>query len=183
LELLREPLQQLADYDYADLAPSDQWSWIASMQETARLTAEAVDLERAAAGVAALAAVCGQCHAQSEARPTIRLPALVTAAPDDEYLDERMFRHMDAADLMWTGLAAPSDTAWQLGADTLAGAPSDPPLSADSLPEGFIAALADLRALGQRAQIATAPDERATLYGLLLARCAGCHVHAVELVF
>jgi hypothetical protein len=78
---------------------------------------------------------------------------------------------------MWEGLTAPSDSAWQAGAEALANLPLEAPKSVHE-PQ-VAAALREVRDLGQRALDATSLKDRADAYGLFLSTCANCHQYAV----
>lgn len=183
LDVAREPLMRLAEYDYAAVAPGGWLTWIAQLQQAARLTAEADSLDLAASGVATLARVCGECHAAMKAGPDFSTAPHGESGPSRDSMPSRMYRHMWAADRMWEGLTGPSEEAWHAGAEVLARAPEAPPVTEPPLPEAFVALLAEVRELGQRALEADTLAKRADLYAPFLASCAGCHAHATELEF
>lgn len=174
---LREPLVALAEYRYDALRAGGWLPWIAQLQAAARLTAGAEDLDAAAMGVAAMTRICGECHVANGVRPRVapELPRATAAA--DEDLPGRMFRHMIAAALLWQGIATPSDAAWEDGVRELTGAPAQ--LDA-GLPPDFDADLREIAAIGREASGATTLADRADMYGLLLATCAGCHARWIE---
>jgi cytochrome c553 len=183
LEALREPLGALADYDYKRVAPGGWVPWIARIQSAARLTADATTLEAAATGVATMARACGGCHEATEGGPDFQTSGGESISPPTDTLDARMRRHIWAADRLWEGLTGPSAEAWADGASALAHTPSAPPVTDPPLPPRFVAALAQTRALAEHAAAAGSLAERANVYALLLASCAGCHAHGVELTF
>lgn len=178
IEALREPLQTLADYEYPSVAPGGWLRGIAELQEAARLTARADSIEVAAAGVATMGRICGDCH-QSGGQGPVPAPAPPRLGYDGEpdSLAQRMFRHMVGAQQLWEGLTIPSTAAWQAGAYAIGHAPEP----ADrALPSGFVNALAEVRALGTRGADLQHASERADLYGLLLTTCSDCHARAME---
>lgn len=183
LESMRDPLRQLATYEYRTVAPGGWMPFVADLQQAARLTSEAKTLDLAATGVATMARVCGDCHRAKAAGP--QFPA---SQPDHERatsdsLGERMQRHMWAVNRMWEGLTAPSDDAWNAGAQVLASAPAAAPESTPKLPPAVVSALSEVREVGSQALGATSLKDRANTFGLLLSTCATCHSHQVQLVF
>ena len=184
VEPLREPLRALADYEYRSVAPGGWMPYIADLQEAARLTSQSDNLDLAATGVATMARVCGDCHANKASGPKFN-----DSDRRDERrlrrdsLDQRMQRHIWAADRMWEGLTGPSDAAWSEGAAALANAPAGAPRADPALPPKIVSALQEVRALGARALDAQTLADRADVYGLLLSTCANCHAYQVEFLF
>lgn len=178
LEALREPLIRLADYEYSSVAPGGWMPFMADLQEAANLTAQADNLDLAASGVATMARVCGDCHRAKAPGSKFDPPPAEPRRKRTDSFDERMQRHIWAADRMWTGLTEPSDAAWNAGASALASLPSTTPKAARD-PQ-IAAALQEVREVGARALEAASSRDRADTYGLLLSTCANCHVH-VEL--
>ncbi len=183
LEALREPMRALAGHDYKDVASGGWMPWIAQLQMAAGLISEAGTLEAAASGVAAMARVCGECHAATSSGPYFGPSGRERTRPRSDTLDERMRRHVWAADRLWEGLTGPSDEAWNDGAAALALAPAAAPLTDPPMPPEVIAGLLETRALAADAADATSLAQRANVYGLLIATCANCHTHGVELDF
>jgi hypothetical protein len=181
LEALREPLAAFADYDYRSVAPGGWLPWIAQIQTAARLTSEASALETAAVGVATMARSCGGCHEASGRGPDFGPSDHETKTPSSDTLEERMQRHIWAADRMWEGLTAPSDEAWQEGAAALAHTPSSVPATKPPLPPRFVEELLATRALADDAVGATSAAQRADVYAGFIASCANCHAHGVDL--
>jgi cytochrome c553 len=173
VESIRGPLMALADYRYDTVAPGGWVRSAAELQATARLTARAESLDAAAAGIATMGRICGDCHTTEG-----RGPSLGSLAGDLIYDEEpnslpgRMHRHARGADQLWLGLTAPSHVVWQAGAKTIADTSE---LAERDLPPSFVGALAEVRELGEQAEGAVATSERADLYGALLATCADCH--------
>jgi mono/diheme cytochrome c family protein len=183
LDALRRPVRALAEYRYTTVAPGGWLPQIAKLQEAARLTADARTLDLAATGVATMARICGDCHREHGGGPTFVGSHREAERPSSDSLGNRMYRHMWAADRMWEGLTGPSDESWHDGAAALAQAPEKPPRADPPLPPKFAAALQQVRELGQRAGEAETMEERANVYALFLATCAGCHAYQVELKF
>jgi cytochrome c553 len=88
-----------------------------------------------------------------------------------------MASHQWAAARMWEGLIGPSDDRWLEGARTMAR--SRTTIIAESGELGIADDAARTRLLAERATRLGDPDERATLYGEMLATCAHCH-HAIR---
>jgi cytochrome c553 len=183
LEALREPLQAIADFDYSPVTPESWMPRVRRMQAAARVTASADSLTIAAAGVAAMAQQCGDCHAEHRQGayfgPDIQAPR----SPPPDSLGERMQRHSWAADRMWEGLTGPSNEAWNAGASALARAPGGSPASEPPLPADFVTRLHAVREIGKSALEARRREERAKVYGMLIASCADCHTRGYDFVF
>lgn len=176
LEALRDPVRALAKYEYRTVAPGGWMPFVADLQEAAQLTSNAENLDLAATGVATMARVCGDCHRQKAPGAKFDPPQPEAKRTKRDSFDQRMQRHIWAADRMWAGLTEPSDEAWSAGAAALAALPETAPPSVD--PE-VAAALREVRELGTRALDASSPRDRADVYGLLISTCANCHAHVV----
>lgn len=183
LEALREPLRELGDYQYKTVALGAWMPFVADLQEAALLTADAETLDLAASGVATMARVCGDCHQAKAAGPKFPHAKRDRERGSAESLEERMQRHIWAADRMWEGLTAPSDTAWIAGAKALADAPAGAPTTPKDLPPQVVAALDEVRQVGTRALDAATLRDRADVFGMFLSTCANCHSQQVELKF
>jgi len=154
-------------------APASWQPFYAQMQAAAGQGVDAGDLDAAADALAAVALSCGTCHAALGRGPVYPAPA-----PEDgaNPVQAAMRDHQWATERLWEGVTGPWDGAWQRGADALATVDvfgeADPALvvSDELLRRGQ-----RLREIGEQARSATALDERAALYGRLLATCGGCH--------
>lgn len=157
----------------ADLPPEELPSELRGPLEQLRLAAGAVenadDIDQAAVAVAQLGATCASCHMHTNRGPSDH----PRSVPPEGWDERRMTRHQWAADWMWLGLIAPSQSAWDRGATELARAPL---LDADTprLP-GFAQLESDVLSIAARAVGQTDPVDRAKLTGELLAACATCH--------
>ncbi len=183
LDALRRPLRALASYPYASVAPGGWLSAIAKLQQAARLTADAKTLDLAATGVATMGRICGECHREHGQGPVFVGSSPRSGAATSDTFGARMARHMWAADRMWEGLTGPSDQSWRDGAKALAQAPEAPPRTDPPLPPRFSEALLQVRALGQRAGEAESLEDRANVYAVFLASCAGCHAYQAQYSF
>jgi hypothetical protein len=132
-------------------------------------------LEAAAEGTAQLGRACGRCHQLVSAQlshaadPTLRPGPEITAAEMDA--------HQGAATEMWQGLIEPDDGQWQSGARHLAAIP--PSALARAMTTSWPDDIDDVTRIQQDAKRGAAEanqDERAVLFGHILAACAHCHM-------
>jgi hypothetical protein len=126
------------------------------------------DLVAAAYATGRLGGRCARCHAVTNARIVL---AKDSPPPDDQRLAAQMTSHHWAATQMWEGLVARSDARWIAGARLLA---AGRPIAAETERLGIADDAAHVQLFARRALTAK-PDERGTLFGDLLARCAHCH--------
>jgi mono/diheme cytochrome c family protein len=170
LEGVRAPMLRIAAAQYGQDLPWDWREWIVQMQESAGAYADTADILAAANAVAMLTGSCADCH-----RTTLGGPAVPPAQrPDHENdLRGRMADHAWGTEQLWLGLTAPSHEAWVRGADAIIGDPMAP--EGEDIDEAMAPHLADIRALGVRAQDVGQPAEKTAVYAELIARCALCH--------
>ena len=95
-----------------------------------------------------MARVCGDCHRAKAAGPQFAASQADRERTTSDSLGERMQRHMWAVNRMWEGLTAPSDDAWNAGAQVLANAPAAAPNSTPALPPEVVSALSEVREVG-----------------------------------
>lgn len=170
LEDVRKPADWLVTHEELALLPSTE-----EMRRYASQVASAENLATAAAAVGKIARTCGDCHQAGG----VELVFGFAEPPPQEMqsLMTQMQRHLWAADRMWAGLIAPSDAAWQQGADILAEvqlAVSD--ITDDPQRQVQISNLMQrLRTVGEYASQATSVELRSGLYGEFLSLCATCH--------
>jgi hypothetical protein len=168
---LQQPLRLLADYR-SDAPELERWKpWLSRLQSAASMTARAGSIELAAAGVATMARVCGECHRAMNGGPSLASEAELLRS---DSIAARMRTHAWASEHLWRGLTAPSDGAWLVGASALAHLPSE----VDDKHPSYATDFARIRSLGESAANATTSEERADIYGVLLATCGHCHVRA-----
>jgi mono/diheme cytochrome c family protein len=137
----------------------------------------APDLSSAAQSVAAVGLSCGDCHTQMRrgTAPAAGQDALAWEGPPED-LEQRMARHEHAAELLWRGLIDPSESAWLNGTVTLTRAPLHAPLrDGEVVSPAMAEQMEAIRVLAKRARVASSHPDRASIYGELIARCAGCH--------
>jgi hypothetical protein len=183
VEALRKPLRAFAAFKYPAEVPHSWAGSLDRLQRAAQETAEAGTLDLAASGVAAMARVCGDCHIETSGQAELGLSPGDKSTHASDTLDKRMRRHMWALDRMWIGLTAPSDAAWNDGADALAHAPLKMKSASPQLQGDFRSALDEVRALGTSAIQAKTSEARAGVYGRALATCAYCHAFGAEVEF
>jgi hypothetical protein len=151
------------------------WSmYVDHLRERAAELADAPTLAAAAAASAGLALECGRCHAANAATPTFPTVDRRIAASGTR---PHMLRHQWAAEQMWDGMIGPSEARWNDGVAELAEAPlGQDEIFANATAAPAIAELAaDVHALGEEGRGAKTWDDRAAVYGRLLATCAACH--------
>ena len=171
LEAAKEPARWLAEHQAAKGLPAATQPQVAALRTAARGVADAEDIAAAAKGSATLVASCGDCHKAANVSP--ELPAPTTAFRAAERANH-MAQHQRAVELLYRGLARPSDDAWQQGAAAL----RESPLAAKDMPEvskEVVSAEAAVHALADRAKRANDRDTRVHVYGELIGNCASCH--------
>jgi cytochrome c553 len=173
LEAFRSQLALAAEQE---LPPSSPEAWLPlheRLQAAASGGSHAANLDTAANALAALVLACGGCHAALGRGPIYPAPS-----PDegDNPIATAMRDHVWATERLWEGVTGPWDNAWQRGADALAmtrlfGDQGEQLVVTDDLQRRQ----QELREIGQEAKSVSALDERAALYGRLLATCGECH--------
>ncbi len=158
LQTMRTRVAQLVHAPHEDL-PEPLSPFATELSEVAGRWAASSDPGAAARLSAEVATRCAACHQASGA-----LPPLDEDDIELVNLDARG-KHSLAPYYLWVGLILPSDLAWTSGAAHLG--------VDDELALGTVGGEA-YAALGQRARDA-ATDERAEVWGQVLASCAGCH--------
>jgi cytochrome c553 len=170
LDAVRAPAAWLADHHAPSGLPHAGDRYMEDMRAAARRAADAKDIQTAAYAMASMAAACGNCH--RELGTPANLPSIVVPAAATDRAGH-MREHQAAVDLMYRGLAAPSDENWKKGAEMLAAVPlTDKELGE----EGENAAAAEAR-VHELAKLAIAADgsTRIQVFGNLVSTCAGCH--------
>lgn len=131
----------------------------------------AEDLRDAGAGVARLGLVCGRCHADTKASPDLpQLPEPVQGGT----VRDAMHGHQWAVDRMWEGIIGPSDERWIRGSTMFIAIPGCTATTEAGDAEGQ-ALCKHAQSLARRGHVTESAEGRATIYGRLLATCAGCH--------
>jgi hypothetical protein len=169
LDRARLEAQRIASLDEPEFLP--EWQpYLDEVRSTALAITTSQDAVTAAKAMGQLGAACGRCHAATSAK--IELPRETAPVATDK-LASQMASHQWAAARMWEGLIGAADNRWLEGATTLAGARLR--ITAESGTLGIADDAARTKLLARRARKLDARDERATLYGDLLATCAHCH--------
>ncbi len=143
-----------------------------NMQMTARRIAGDTELEDIAASTAAMLAKCGDCHRTVGTMPAVALPVF----PSVGGVVGHMLTHRAAVDLMVQGLAIPSTSAWNQGAEALKTAPLQKTFPAGSKLTSDMRALEQrLHSLAERGLQATDQRSRIFVYSEILQSCSPCH--------
>jgi hypothetical protein len=176
LDDARSAARRLSEQLAADELPEAQRPRVREAVRLAEVALDTDDLAVAASAVAGLGLVCGECHAAVAGGPK-GLTIGAAPAPAERDPKAQMTRHQWAADHMWLALVARTDGAWRTAAEALASAPLDiEAITADvELTEDVLRLPDRVHELGRRAGATGSWDERATIYGEVLASCAACH--------
>jgi cytochrome c553 len=165
----------VAQLDEPDVLPA--WRpYVDDIRAAAAQIVLAKDTVTAAKTMATLGRECAACH---EAVPSTKKIVFPKVAPprEDPRLPSQMAGHQWAAARMWEGLIGPSTPLWLEGSSALAKAPLT--ITAEASEPGHDLGIADdvarVRVFATRAQKAQTLDDRAQIYGELLATCAHCH--------
>jgi hypothetical protein len=171
IESARAPAQWIAEHQEVAGLPEGTENYVTEMRSAAKAVAASNDIGNAAVASAKAIATCGGCHAAAKVTPP--LPE-ASAVSDMAGAAGHMHGHQQAIDLLYRGLAAPSDEMWKKGAEGLRVAP---------LAEKDLAKVtkeiqrfeARVHELAGRA--ADAPDSGAkvAIYGEIIGGCATCH--------
>lgn len=163
----------VAKLDEPDL-PAAWRTYVDQIRAAAAQIEQAQDLVTAARTSALLGRRCAQCHEAAGAKIAFAKEPQPQPGPK---LPSHMASHEWATARLWEGLIGPSSDRWLEGARALAKAPLAIVAEGDNLPPEMSVGddVARVRLLATRAQTAKTQDERAALYGDLLATCARCH--------
>jgi len=148
---------------------------VVAVRDRAAALGRATTIDQACRAEAQLAAACAGCHTDSAAIAMFR--SFPPAPPDHFTVAARMLRHRWAADRMWEGIVGAADEPWTAALEVLAARPltfGDPTAARAITAKRLQRLASDARA--KRGLDATAA--RATVYGEILATCAGCHAAA-----
>ena len=170
----KESARWIADHHEVEGLPDNSRPSVDEMKKAARAVANAADIKAAAQGSAQMAAACGTCHAASNSKPVFQVPA--PPAPKNDTV-AHMLAHKHAVDLLYQGLAVPSDEAWAQGANSLKSAPLMPKAAgkSDKPSKEGEKAEADTHAMADKALAAKDPKTRGEVYAELVGQCASCH--------
>jgi len=177
LDGVREPAIWLADHEAVSGLPEDFEPYVGLMRQYAREVNNALDLKSAAIAVSGMARTCSNCHLVNEVEIEFGYDQMPADWSDSV---SHMQRHQWAADRLWDGLIAPSDTAWDRGMNMLVDVPLHPDDVTDENSADVDTAALDriarrIHKLAGLGTIATTPTARSELYGEMLGLCADCH--------
>lgn len=171
LEAAKAPATWIADHEERSDLPSQAAPQVAAMKAAAKSVATTTDLKAAGTAAATLVGSCGTCHSATKATPDLPAPSIAEAGAGRP---AHMADHQYAVDLLYRGLAAPSDEDWRKGAEALKGAS----LGGKDLPEvstEAVAAEQTVHQLADRAAGAADQSARVAVYGEIIGSCASCH--------
>jgi cytochrome c556 len=173
LEAVAEPANWIANHEEAPL-PAGTESFAPDVKKIAAMAAGAKDITSAATATSQLVAACGACH--QAAKKAIMWPELKKPA-EGTGVAAHMLEHQWAMDLMYQGLAMPSEDAWKKGVEAFKAAP----MAAKDLPKDekltkeIVAYEKKVHELAAKALVATDIGSKVAVYGETLASCANCH--------
>ncbi len=174
LAAVKTPATWIADQQTAAGLPAGSDAYVTDMRRAASGVAAAASVDNAAAATATMVEKCGACHAGTKV--TAKFPEVVppTIVPGTA---SHMLQHQYAVDLLYQGLAAPSNEAWTKGAEAMKAAPlaySDLPKDT-KLGKEILAFQKRVHELADRAEKAPDQAAKAAIYGELIGGCANCH--------
>jgi cytochrome c553 len=174
LEAAVEPATWIMNRDEVPF-PAGTETYVPDIKKTAGMAAAAKDIGSAATATAQLVAACGACHKAS--KRTIKWPMAAKPADGGAGISAHMLEHQWAIDLMYQGLALPSDDAWMIGVEGL----REAPMAAKDLPKDakltkeIVAFETKVHGLAAKAQAAPDLGSKVAVYAEALAACASCH--------
>jgi len=172
LEAAQAPAQWLVEHQTLSNLPSDSALYLAEIRNSASGVASTDDIGNAAVATATMVAACGKCHTATGVTPT--MPS-VAAPSGPEGITGHMQQHMQAVDLLYEGLAAPSDELWKKGAELLKASPLEGENLPEELSDDVKGAEARVHEMADRAINATDTGAKVAIYGELIGGCASCH--------
>ena len=174
LETAAVPAKWMAEHQDASGFPPNTTTYVVDMKRFAANVAGAKDIKGAATSTAMMISYCGECHTAAKVKPAF--PALPKPTSTTGTV-AHMLEHQWAVDLMYQGLAGPSDELWKQGVEALKAAP----LSAADLPKdtsltvGIMASEKKIHEQAAKTLQTTDMGTRVALYGEVLGECATCH--------
>jgi len=174
LETAAVPAKWMADHQDVAGFPANTASYVADMKKFAANVAGAKDIKGAATAMTMMVSYCGGCHVAAQVKPAfpdLPKPAWRKGAA------AHMLEHQWAVDLMYQGLAGPSDDLWKKGLEALKAAP----LSAADLPKDanltaeIVASERKVHEQAAKTLKTTDAGSRVALYSEVLGECATCH--------
>lgn len=174
LEAARAPAQWLAEHQ-AHEGLGEEWHvYVERIRQAARRVIASEEFDAAGYASAQMAVACGECHEANHITGQFSEPDPYS---DEETVAGHMSRHIWAVDQMWKGMLGPSDEAWSKGVERFIDVPLVAHESVDGTEYGDRLRELANRVHGRAAMgfIAETPEERALVYGEIIATCATCH--------
>jgi mono/diheme cytochrome c family protein len=174
LEAMKAPALAIAQLPATPGLPAGTDTYVADMKRSAGAVAAAMTVANAATATAAMVATCGTCHTGSRATPSFPDVVAPVMIPGTQ---SHMLMHQFAVDLMYQGLAIPSDDQWRKGAEAMKASPlADRDLQKDAkLTKEVLASEARVHEIADRAIKAADQGARIAIYGEVIGGCASCH--------
>ncbi len=173
LDAARVAARRVESHPTPSESPPELLPYLNATRRAAGRVAAATTISDAATAAAEMARSCGACHTAGSVGPRF-----VLGPPPEQPTDlGHPRKQLWAVVRLWQGLVAPSDSAWSLGARTLAELPLDastlarlggPPADAPAL-------AARMRSLVEQAGSRRDPYSRAEVVAGFLTTCGECH--------
>ena len=173
LESARREARQIAEQGPPASLPPGAALEFKSMQLSAQGIANDSELEDIAASTAVMLAKCGDCHRAVGIMPAVASPV----SPSVGGVVGHMLTHSAAVDLMVQGLAIPSTSAWNQGAEALKAAPLHRKTfpAGSSLDNDLLSFEQRVHSLAARGLQAADQRSRIFVYSEVLQSCSPCH--------
>ena len=164
----------MADHQETAGLPAETVSFVTDMKKFAANVAGAKDATGAATSTAMMISYCGKCHEAAKVKatfPELKKPEWTKGRT--AHMDE----HQYAIDLMYQGLAMPSEEQWKKGVEALKASPlANSDLPKDSaLTKEIMANEAKVHEQADKALKTTDLGTKVALYGEVMKECATCH--------
>ena len=172
LEAAQTPARWIVEHQALTNLPEGSAQYLAEMRNSASGVASTDNIGNAAIATATMVAACGNCHKAAGATPA--MPD-VTPAEGAEGITGHMRQHLQAVDLMYGGLAGPSDELWTKGAQMLKASPLEGSALPQELSDDVKASEARVHEMADRAMKAADTGAKVAIYGELIGGCASCH--------
>jgi len=174
LEAAVEPAKWVVDHQETAGFPANTGSYVADMKKFAANVAGAKDATGAANSTAMMISYCGACHEAAKVKvafPEVKAPTWTRGR------SAHMQTHQYALDLMYQGLAIPSEDQWKKGLEALKTAPlADADLPKDSaLTKEIVANETKVHDQAEKALKVSDMGTKVAIYGDVLRECATCH--------
>jgi hypothetical protein len=171
LEGAKAAAQWISDHQDAVGMPAGTEGYVTTTKNAARAVAVSTSVGNAGMAAAFAVSACGECHAAAKVTP--KLPE-AAAPPAAESTKAVMLAHQHAMDLLYRGMAGPSDELWKQGAEALKASPLADK-GKTKVAKDLAASDARVVELAGRAVQATDAGAKIAIYGELVGSCATCH--------